>query len=152
MAGDHLSGQHALNLVLRRYRLYCVSDRTGNPGKFAFSSTNASQEDALMAWFARSMAKLIDRVSPSSPWLQMLRVSSMQRASLPSVAVSTSSESIAVNARITGLSKMLELEFDHYAGHEQFYLDVANDAELSGWELDRLLFNFKGKVLEGLRG
>jgi hypothetical protein len=61
-------------------------------------------------------------------------------------------ESIAVDARIKGLSKMLELEFDNYAGHEQFYLDVANEAELSGWELDRLLFNFREEVLEGLTG
>jgi hypothetical protein len=61
-------------------------------------------------------------------------------------------ESIAVDARINGLSKMLELEFDNYAGHEQFYLDVANEAGLSGWELDRLLFNFREEVLEGLKG
>ena len=61
-------------------------------------------------------------------------------------------ESIAVDARIKGLSKMLELEFDNYADHEQFYLDVAKEAGLTGWELDRLLFNFREEVLEGLKG
>jgi hypothetical protein len=60
-------------------------------------------------------------------------------------------DSVAIDARIKGLSKFLELEFDSYADHEQFYLGVAHDAGLSGWELDRLLFNFMGEVLEGLR-
>jgi hypothetical protein len=61
-------------------------------------------------------------------------------------------DSIAIDARIKGLSEMLELEFDSYAEHEQFYLDVADEAGLSGWELDRLLFNFMGEVTEGLQG
>ena len=61
-------------------------------------------------------------------------------------------DSIAIDARIKGLSKMLELEFERYAEHEQFYLDAAHEAGLSGWELDRLLFNFMREVLEGLKG
>jgi hypothetical protein len=51
-------------------------------------------------------------------------------------------DSIAVDARIKSLSKELGLAFASYADHEQFYLDVARDAGLNGWELDRLIFNF----------
>jgi hypothetical protein len=60
-------------------------------------------------------------------------------------------DSIAIDARINGLSKMLGLELNNYAEHEQFYLGIAQEAALSGWELDRLLFNFMGEVLEGLK-
>jgi hypothetical protein len=56
-------------------------------------------------------------------------------------------ESIAVDARIKTLSKSLGLTFTSYAEHEQFYLDVAHEAGLNGWELDRLIFNFQGGFL-----
>jgi hypothetical protein len=49
---------------------------------------------------------------------------------------------IAVDARIKDLSRTLGLEFSSYAAHEQFYLDVAREAGLNGWELDRLIFNY----------
>ena len=49
---------------------------------------------------------------------------------------------IAIDARIKGISKKLGLEFGTYLEHEQFYLAVARDAGLNGWELDRLIFNF----------
>lgn len=59
-------------------------------------------------------------------------------------------DSIAVDARIKSLSKALGLAFASYADHEQFYLDVARDAGLNGWELDRLIFNFLGEFRSGL--
>jgi hypothetical protein len=60
-------------------------------------------------------------------------------------------DSIAIDSRIKRLSETLALNFDSYAEHEQFYLDVAHEAGLTGWDIDRLLFNFMGEVLEGLR-
>jgi hypothetical protein len=37
-----------------------------------------------------------------------------------------------------------------YAGAESFFLNVAHEAGLSGWELDRLLFWYKGEVLASI--
>ena len=55
-------------------------------------------------------------------------------------------ESIAVDARIKAISRRLGLFFKGYAEHEQFYLDCAHDAGLNGWELDRLIYNFKEEI------
>ncbi|HEY3853400.1 MAG TPA: hypothetical protein VGO67_03290 [Verrucomicrobiae bacterium] len=52
-------------------------------------------------------------------------------------------DSIAVDARIKALSNALGVSFDSYADHERFYLSVAHDAGLNGWELDRLIFHFQ---------
>ncbi|MBI3878589.1 MAG: hypothetical protein HY301_00795 [Verrucomicrobia bacterium] len=56
-------------------------------------------------------------------------------------------QSIAVDARIKALSEKLGLSFASYAAHEAFYLEVAAEAELNGWELDRLIFNFQDEFL-----
>jgi len=56
-------------------------------------------------------------------------------------------ESVAIDKRITSLSDKLGLSFDRYEEHEQFYLDVAHEAGLNGWELDRLLFNFRDEIM-----
>jgi hypothetical protein len=55
-------------------------------------------------------------------------------------------ESIAIDARIQSISQALGLTFMSYLEHEAFYLDVAREAGLNGWELDRLLFNFRRDV------
>jgi hypothetical protein len=55
-------------------------------------------------------------------------------------------DSIALDVRIKAISDTLGLSFGSYAEHESFYLDVARQAGLSGWELDRLLFNFRPEV------
>jgi hypothetical protein len=55
-------------------------------------------------------------------------------------------DSIALDVRIKSISTALGLSFPTYAAHETFYLDVARDAGLNGWELDRLLFNFRPLV------
>lgn len=60
-------------------------------------------------------------------------------------------DSIALDARIQAISATLALSFASYAQHEAFYLDVAKAAGLNGWELDRLLFNFRREVEAGLR-
>jgi hypothetical protein len=54
-------------------------------------------------------------------------------------------DSIAIDARIKSLSRLLGLDFRNYAEHEQFYLDVASKANLNGWELDRLIFSYLGE-------
>ncbi len=55
-------------------------------------------------------------------------------------------DSIALDVRIKAISEALGLSFASYAEHEAFYLSVASDAGLNGWELDRLLFNFRTAV------
>ncbi len=55
-------------------------------------------------------------------------------------------DSIAIDIRIKAISTALGLTFSSYEDHEQFYLDVAAEAGLNGWELDRLLFNFRDDV------
>ena len=55
-------------------------------------------------------------------------------------------DSIALDVRILAISKKLGLSFSTYTDHEEFYLDVAREAGLNGWELDRLLFNFRPVV------
>jgi len=52
-------------------------------------------------------------------------------------------DSIAIDARIKAISEALGLSFKKYEEHEQFFLDVASKAGLSGWELDRLMYNFR---------
>jgi len=59
-------------------------------------------------------------------------------------------DSIAIDVRIRAISTALGLSFPTYEEHEQFYVDVARRAGLSGWELDRLLFHFRGDVEERL--
>lgn len=62
--------------------------------------------------------------------------------------------SIALDIRIKAISDALGLSFSSYAEHELFYLNVARDAGINGWELDRLLFNFRNEVESrlGVRG
>jgi hypothetical protein len=59
-------------------------------------------------------------------------------------------DSIAVDVRINSLSKALGLSFDSYSDHEKFYLDVAHEAGLNGWELDRIIFNFRDEIFARL--
>jgi hypothetical protein len=60
-------------------------------------------------------------------------------------------QSVKVDERIRSISEVLGVSFSSYDEHEQFYLDVAAKAGLNGWELDRLLYNFKDEVLAKLR-
>lgn len=58
--------------------------------------------------------------------------------------------SIAVDARIKRVSKTLGLSFPNYASHEKFYLDVAQQAGIEGWELDRLIYSHQKEFLQEL--
>ncbi|AHY45711.1 Hypothetical Protein RradSPS_0428 [Rubrobacter radiotolerans] len=55
--------------------------------------------------------------------------------------------SIAIDSRIQSISNAWGLSFGSYEEHEDFYLSVAKGADLNGWELDRLMFNFKDEFL-----
>lgn len=61
-------------------------------------------------------------------------------------------ESIAFDARLKNVSAALGVQFSDYRQAEEFFLDVAHQAELSGWELDRLIYKgyerIKGVYLE----
>jgi hypothetical protein len=56
-------------------------------------------------------------------------------------------DSIAIDARIKSVSDAWGVSFDSYETHENFYLSAAAEAGLNGWELDRLMFNFKSAFL-----
>lgn len=60
-------------------------------------------------------------------------------------------DSIAIDERIKKVSAALGVQFDSYDEHEEFYLQVAKEAGINGWELDRLLFNFNDEVLMKIR-
>lgn len=57
---------------------------------------------------------------------------------------------IAVDERIKRITKALGLKFRTYEREEEFYLDVARQAGLEGWELDRMLYRFRDCILDGL--
>jgi thermostable 8-oxoguanine DNA glycosylase len=57
---------------------------------------------------------------------------------------------IAVDQRIKRITEALGLTFRNYEPEEEFYLDVAKQAGLKGWELDRMLYNFRDCILDGL--
>lgn len=59
-------------------------------------------------------------------------------------------QSIAVDARIQSISNALKLKFNKYEAEESFYLEVAERAGLSGWEVDRLIYWYKDEVLKAL--
>jgi hypothetical protein len=58
---------------------------------------------------------------------------------------------IAIDERIKKITKILGYEFKNYADHENFYLDIAKEAGLQGWELDRLLYQFNNEFVEALK-
>lgn len=57
---------------------------------------------------------------------------------------------IAVDERIKKITEAMGYSFDNYESHERFYLDIAKEAGLNGWELDRLLYNFNDYFLNRL--
>ncbi len=56
-------------------------------------------------------------------------------------------DSIAIDARIKSVSNAWGLSFGSYEEQEDFYLSVAGEAGLNGWELDRLMFNYTNQFL-----
>jgi len=59
-------------------------------------------------------------------------------------------ESIAVDTRVQHVLDALELPFRGYGEKEEFLLEVAHEAGLNGWQLDRLIYNFNDAVLDAL--
>ena len=55
--------------------------------------------------------------------------------------------SIAIDVRVKKISENLGLNFNKYQEHENFFLDAAREANLNGWELDRLMYNFTDDFL-----
>lgn len=55
--------------------------------------------------------------------------------------------SIAIDVRIKSISEKLGVSFNSYAEHENFYLSAAKIAGINGWELDRLLFNYRDEFM-----
>jgi hypothetical protein len=60
-------------------------------------------------------------------------------------------EKIALDARIRSISNELGLNFKKYSDHEKFYLNIAKKAGIEGWELDRLIFEYRDEYLNALR-
>jgi hypothetical protein len=45
----------------------------------------------------------------------------------------------------------LGLNLKKYQDHEGFYLNIAKEAGIEGWELDRLIFEHRDEFLNALR-
>jgi len=58
--------------------------------------------------------------------------------------------SIAIDIRIQAISNQLGATFSSYEQHEDFYLEIAQEVGINGWELDRLLFHFRKEIEEKL--
>jgi hypothetical protein len=57
---------------------------------------------------------------------------------------------VAIDDRIKKVTQSLGYNFDNYRQHEEFYLSIAKEAGLNGWELDRLLYNYNDHFLRGI--
>jgi hypothetical protein len=61
-------------------------------------------------------------------------------------------ESIAIDERIKKIMAALNLGFGNdYVAAEEYFLGVAHDANITGWQLDRLLYNFTDDVLQSIK-
>ena len=60
-------------------------------------------------------------------------------------------DSIAIDDRIKQITEAMGCRFASYDEHERFFLDIASEANIQGWELDRLLYNFKDNFLHILK-
>lgn len=58
---------------------------------------------------------------------------------------------VALDVRVLRVERLLGSDRGGYAGREQSLVGLAHDAGLSGWELDRILYNYSGWVLEALK-
>lgn len=61
-------------------------------------------------------------------------------------------DSMAIDLRINQITAALGYEFKTYEEHEIFYQKIARESGLLTWEVDRLLYNFKGFFIEGVLG
>jgi hypothetical protein len=61
-------------------------------------------------------------------------------------------DAIAVDERIKKITAALGYTFAGYADHERFYQELALEAGLQPWELDRLLYHFNDRILASIVG
>jgi len=59
-------------------------------------------------------------------------------------------DAIAVDERIKKITATIGYSFARYDDHERFYQELAADAGLQPWELDRLLYHFNEPILAAL--
>jgi hypothetical protein len=59
-------------------------------------------------------------------------------------------DSIAIDARISAISRLLDLRLGSFAREERWYVAAAHDAGLDGWTLDRLLYHAYQEVRQRL--
>ena len=57
---------------------------------------------------------------------------------------------IAIDSRIENITEKMGYTFKTYEQHESFYIEIAHEANLEGWELDRLLYNYEKYFLNEL--
>ncbi len=60
-------------------------------------------------------------------------------------------DSIAVDVRIKKIAKTLGLNFRNYSDAEEFFLSVAHQAGMNGWELDRMMYRFEADFIKGFQ-
>ena len=61
-------------------------------------------------------------------------------------------DAVAIDERIKAITSALDYSFKTYDEHEAFYRQVAQDAKLEPWEMDRLLYGFKDHFLSAIEG
>jgi hypothetical protein len=56
-------------------------------------------------------------------------------------------DSIAVDSRLMSVGLILGMDSHVYKEQEAFFLEMASEAGISGWEADRLIYNFREELL-----
>lgn len=56
--------------------------------------------------------------------------------------------SIAIDSRLASVGRILGMPSDDYDKQEAFFLALAREAGISGWEADRLIYNFRTEILQ----
>jgi hypothetical protein len=60
-------------------------------------------------------------------------------------------DAVAIDERIKSITSALGYSFKTYDDHENFYRDIAREARLEPWEVDRLLYHFRDDFLAAIR-
>lgn len=140
---------------LREAREVCRAARVRMPNRKGYFIVGCFDRIRIMGGPENAKNQLLDQTGRESKirWLKMMPGigDKYARNIMMDVYHEDFRDSIAVDARIKSVSDRLGLSFPSYSEHERFYLGVAEQAGLNGWELDRLLYNFLGDVLSGLQ-
>jgi hypothetical protein len=151
---DTLSGLSSLDRFRMLLKTLSASKVRMSKKKAGFLAENFEMIEA-MGGLAAAKAKLLGQPTREAMmvFLEQFRGvgAKYSRNILMNVYHSLFHESVAVDDRIKSISQELGLSFRPYPEGEQFYLAVAQMAGLSGWEVDKLLYNFKDEVIASLR-